>query len=370
MKQLSYIFLCLLFGSLNPIEADAQVQEEFTWTKIEPTEVNGRLADKDIDGFNRLPLALKSEVREPVWRLSQHSAGLYLQFTTDAEKIRVEYQVKGNKSMPHMPATGVSGVDLYALDGPSEWCWIRGNYRFQDTISYNYSGISKRSSERVYYLYLPLYTKVEWLKIGVPKNNNLEIKRENKTKQKPLVVYGTSIAQGACASRPGMAWTNILSRNLARPIVNLGFSGNGLLEEPILDYFTKYDAEAIILDCMPNFTRDDMGPEQARKRLREAITLIRSKHKKTPILLVQHGGYSDGALQQDRKQLYTSLNKVVTDVYHEMIENGVQHIYMLTKEEIGLGVDAFVDGTHPNDHGMIQYARAYEKFLKERQLIE
>lgn len=47
----------------------------------------------------------------------------------------------------------------------------------------------------------------------------------------PIVLYGTSIAQGACASRPGMAWGNIVSRSLEIPLINLGFSGNGKLEK-------------------------------------------------------------------------------------------------------------------------------------------
>lgn len=38
--------------------------------------------------------------------------------------------------------------------------------------------------------------------------------------------YGTSIAQGGVASRPGMAFTNIISRNIQYPIYNFGFSGN------------------------------------------------------------------------------------------------------------------------------------------------
>jgi hypothetical protein len=33
---------------------------------------------------------------------------------------------------------------------------------------------------------------------------------------------------------------------------------------------------------------------------------------------------------------------------------------MLAKKEISLSNDAFVDGTHPTDLGMEQYARAYE----------
>ena len=44
---------------------------------------------------------------------------------------------------------------------------------------------------------------------------------------RPVIVYGTSITQGGCASRPGSCYTNILSRKLNRPLLNYGFSGNG-----------------------------------------------------------------------------------------------------------------------------------------------
>src|SRR5690606_42059066 len=71
---------------------------------------------------------------------------------------------------------------------------------------------------------------------------------------KPIVVYGTSITQGACATRPGLAWTNIVGRALPNPIVNLGFSGNGRLEEPILELMKQEEAAVFILDCIPNLS--------------------------------------------------------------------------------------------------------------------
>ena len=40
---------------------------------------------------------------------------------------------------------------------------------------------------------------------------------------------------GACASRPGMSISSILGRRLNRPVVNLGFSGNGKMEIPVAD---------------------------------------------------------------------------------------------------------------------------------------
>lgn len=76
--------------------------------------------------------------------------------------------------------------------------------------------------------------------------------------QKPIVVYGTSITQGACASRPGMAWTNIVQRHIECPMINMGFSGNGKLEDDVLDFINEIDARVYILDCVSNLTQDSM----------------------------------------------------------------------------------------------------------------
>ena len=35
---------------------------------------------------------------------------------------------------------------------------------------------------------------------------------------RPVVVYGTSITQGGCVSRPGMLYSSILSRLIRRPV--------------------------------------------------------------------------------------------------------------------------------------------------------
>ncbi len=117
-------------------------------------------------------------------------------------------------AMLHMPATGVSGVDLYAKNSDGKWLWCKGNYSFADTINYNFRNITPNDNYhkmgREYHLYLPLYNSVEWMEIGTEEDALFEpipIRKE-----KPIVVYGTSIAQGGCASRPGMAWTSILER--------------------------------------------------------------------------------------------------------------------------------------------------------------
>lgn len=197
----------------NPVSNGFQVVEGQAW----PKEVNG--------AYERLPARAEKVVNADVWKLSRQSAGIIVKFKTNAEQITIRYQVDGALAMPHMPATGVSGVDLYGIDASGNYLWCAGKYSFKDTITYSYINLKPAKSDNQtgieYLLYLPLFNAVKWLEVGT--SGACSFKPLPVSEKKPIVVYGTSITQGACASRPGMAWTAILSRKLNVPLINLGF---------------------------------------------------------------------------------------------------------------------------------------------------
>lgn len=314
--------------------------------------------------FSRLPESMKDEVREPVWRLSRHAAGLKLKFSTDAKKITIRYTVSGRHGMPHMPATGVSGFDLYTKSDAVQWIWVKGNYSFADTIQYEFPIEADFKGNRDFDLYLPLYNEVLFLEIGLPEEAAFDFIL-NDVPDLPLVVYGTSIAQGACASRPGMAWTAILERNVNLPLINLGFSGNGQLEAPLVAYLAQIESSAYLLDCLPNLVRDSFDEEEVKGRIATAVNYLKEKRPDTPIILVAHAGYTDDLINKERKEAYQLRNLWSRQAYQQLVDGGVKGLYYLDKEAIGLSMDATVDGTHPSDLGMDQYARGYTSLVKE-----
>jgi lysophospholipase L1-like esterase len=265
-----------------------------------------------------------------------------------------------------MPATGVSGVDLYAVNTDGAYLWCAGQYSFGDTIQYRFTmqpNDAYHQKGREYRLYLPLYNSVKWLQIGVPKGASftpLPVRADP-----PIVVYGTSIAQGACASRPGMAWTAIVGRQLDRPLVNLGFSGNGRLEKEVVDLMTGVDARLYVLDCLPNLVATvGIAPEEIKGRILASVRLLRQKRPATPILLVEHAGYSEGLINPERRKLYQEANALLKAAFAQLKSGGVGQLYLLPMSEINLSPDATVDGTHPSDLGMQQYAAAYERSIR------
>lgn len=314
--------------------------------------------------YHRLPLKCKESFPLRVWNLGKQTAGEYLTFTTDSKDITVRYKVTLRHAMPHMPATGVSGLDLYTYDKHGEELWLPGKYSFKDTVTYTYSSIDPvnvRGKSRIYNLFLPLYNGVEWLEIGV--NSGSTFRFEPLESIKPIVTYGTSICQGACASRPAMAWTNILSRRLDRPVVNLGFSGSALHERAVIDFVSEVDAAVYVLDGLPNSCR--LPEPELVDTLVNAVKRIRAKKPHTPILMVDHLGYPHGSVYKKQRELQENALKSVGKAYKALQDEGVKGLYLLTYEEIGMVGEMTVEGVHVSDYGMTQYADAYEKILRE-----
>ncbi len=370
MKQKIHICCFLLLFCINHLSISQEKTNDSWWNPEQHpfSTLEGQAWAESVESYyDRLPQQAKQKVRKPVWSLSKHAAGLVIRFRSDANQIKVRYGLGGSFQMPHMPATGVSGVDLYAKNSDGRWHWLRGSRSFADTTRYIFDPIDPSDQYhelgREYQLYLPLYNSVKWLEIGVPEGASFEplpVRQE-----KPIVVYGTSIAQGACASRPGMAWTGILSRKMDRQLINLGFSGNGRLEEAIIDLLAQIDAKVYVLDCLPNLTpTKDRTIEEVEGRIVSAVKRLKEKRPGVPVLLAEHAGYSDGTLNKERHEIYTKLNEVLRKAYWQLRKAGISGLYVLPRSEMALGMDGYVDGTHPSDLGMQYYATAYERSLR------
>ncbi len=339
----------------NPEQSEIRALEGQAW----PHEVQSP--------YDRLPARAENKVRQAVWDLSRHAAGLTVRFRSNAPEIKVRYKVRLRKAMDHMPATGVSGLDLYAKDSDGQWLWCNGKRDFSDTITYHFDGLRSNDGYhdrgREYRLNLPLYNSVEWLEIGVPENAHFEPLPARP--EKPIVVYGTSIAHGACASRPGMAWTNILSRKMDRQLINLAFSGNGRLERELIDLLVEIEAKVYVLDCLPNLWRsEEYSDETLEGRILNSVRQLKKERPNTPVLLTEHAGYTDGLVHTHRQQLYTRVNQIQKKAFEKLRNEGIDGLYYLSYEEIGLQLDDMVDGTHPSDLGMMHYAESYERKLR------
>lgn len=300
--------------------------------------------------YYRLPDSLEGKVRDELWELGRNNAGVAVRFRTDASDIGVRWMVWMKRWMNHMTATGIRGLDLYCLSD-SGW-------RFVDSAKPGSSSSSKTkfvsglSAEmREYMLYLPLYDGVDSLEIGVNRGAVITAAEVDLPSTfKPVVWYGTSIVQGGCASRPGMAATNILSRRLNREVINLGFSGNGRLDAEVAEVMASVDAGLYIIDALPNVTAD-----QLRQNMERFYDILRHAHPDTPILLVENPPFPHMAYNISAREKIEEKNRILYDFYEQFLQRGDENIYFLRSAGM-LGDDAegTVDCIHFTDLGFIR----------------
>ena len=352
----------IVFALLIVLSTVCHAQTSWYKPEVDGGQLHGQLMQREdrSNYYHRLPDVIKSNVRAAVWNLSHNAAGQSLKFHTNSTKIVIKYVVVEGHSMNHMPATGKSGLDLYATDlnGRIKWCGAKRS--FGDTIVYNYSPIAKNKGFE-YELDLPPYNTVKSLQIGV--DEKASFKFSNPTDELPIIVYGTSITQGACASRPGMIWTSIVRRELKIPLVNLGFSGNGLLEKGILDVIKTTPAKLIILDCLPNMVRYKKSKITALTV--NAVQDIRKSQANVPIILADHLGYPHSEMMINEANKAEISNEANLAAYKKLLEMGYSNLHHLTYDDIAMPNDGTVEGVHPSDYGMRAYSDAYIKMIRE-----
>ncbi len=334
-------------------------EQNVLWYDARNIGVEGKAWDETKSFFDRLPARAEGIVRPPVWSLSRNSAGMCVRFVTDATTIHARWTLtSANLAMPHMPATGVSGVDLY-VRADSGWRWLAVGRPTQQSNAARLVD-SLPVAKREYLLYLPLYNGVGSLELGLPTSATLWKKSWEGEAGRPLVFWGTSITQGGCASRPGMVHTAILGRRLARPVINLGFSGNGKMEPEVARLIAEIDAAVYVIDCLPNMTSD-----QVRERVEPLVGILREVHPETPILLVEDRTYADAFLVESRHQRNITSRKALRAAYERMQAAGVMGLHYVEGEEL-LGADGegTVDGSHPTDLGFFRQANVFEAALR------
>jgi len=339
------------------------VEDGLAWHNLSTPEVEGLAWPEESDAFCRLPNRAQELVREPVWDLSRNSAGVLARFFTNATQVSARWTLRNEAlGMDHMAATGVSGLDLYVRhDNCWRWVGIGRPTQFPENEVVLLQEINHHGSEpieREYLLYLPLYNGVSEVKVGIDEGASL---RFEPREEKSICVYGTSIVQGGCASRPGMAYPAILGRKLNCPVINLGFSGNGRAEPEVATLFAEIEPSVFLIDCLPN-----LELPLTLQRMEPLVQMLRNARPGTPIVLVENITYVVEWIRTSNVNSSAPKNEALRDIYQRLLASGMQNLYYVDGAKL-LGDDGegTVDGVHPTDVGFMRMADVIEPILKQ-----
>jgi hypothetical protein len=354
--------------SLDKNFIPAKVEGEVAWYNALDIGLEGKPFADTQDPYDRLPGRAKGVVTENVWGLSKNSAGIAVRFVTDSPLISARWKVTSEVlAMSHMPATGMSGVDLYGHD-TGKWYFL-GCGRPTQLQNEQLLIADLIPGAREYILYLPLYNGTASVSIGIKPGFKLAPAtpiHNTGPGKKPLLFYGTSIVQGGCASRTGMAYPAILARDLGYSHINLGFSGNGPMHLEMADFISEIDTTAYIIDSLPN-----MSPALVLERTVPFIEKIRAKRPTTPILVVENIVYQGTYLRIPFGRGHIAKNVELRKQFGLLVNKGVPNLHYLSGTDL-LGNDTLgtVDGTHPTDLGFHRMAQSIGSAIKEMLLTQ
>ncbi len=213
-------------------------------------------------------------------------------------------------------------------------------------------------------LNFPLFNGVHEILIGLNRDASVRPPPAYRLDQ-PVVVYGTSITHGGCASRPGSCYTNILSRRLNVPFINLGFSGSGKGEPEVAKAVASIrDPSLFVLDYEGN-----SGLEGLQQTLANFIAILRAKHKRIPILVVSKIRFAQEALKsepelQRSREMCKAFQK---GMVMKLRAAGDTHLHFVDGSTL-LGKnyhECAVDGVHPTDQGFFKMADGLQPVLEK-----
>jgi lysophospholipase L1-like esterase len=331
------------------------------WIDGKLLPIEGRAFDDVDHWYDRLPSGVTTNVNDGVRSMKHHTAGMQFRFRTDSRKLSFTWEpYNPGLAMDHMPSTGVSGIDVYRFDAEKErWLYVKTG---RITSSKGGSLQIAWTPGDPCLVNLPLYNGIKAFSLGVETNAVVSALEPRKSGvDKPVVFYGTSITHGGCASRPGLAFVNIIGRDLDVPVVNLGFSGSGVMEFEMSEHLARIDASCYVLDCLWNMGCAADSPRKGRnveENYEPFIRNLRAKRPDVPIVMAEMCDvYCRGPKGNDK---YTKA------LYDKLVAEGWKNLVYLPKERMFLGdFEGTVDGSHPNDLGMMSMAKAYGKAVAE-----
>jgi len=293
--------------------------------------------------FHRLDTSEFPLIPKNVKVLATQSAGLAVSFQTTSSRILAKWCTSPRATASNMTGIAFEGMDLYILR----------NNRWQ------FAGVARPESHECEeamivenlpsgvkdcLLFLPTYDEIQSLKLGVDRKSII-FPLKNPF-HKNILVYGSSIVQGASASRPGLAYPARLSRETGYNFINFGFSGSGKMETEVANMIASMKFDVCILDCVPN-----PSPEEILERTRNLVLTIRKKHPRVPIIAIhsvaREKGNFDTKIQAKIKLKEQYFNQEI-----KSLQLKDSALFLIdAKGLLGDDQEGTTDGIHPNDLG-------------------
>ena len=301
--------------------------------------------------YLRVPRDVAEATSEGVDKLSRESAGGRVRFSTNSPyiAIKAKYLVVGRS--PHLTLISSSGFDLYT-EGEFGSRFIKEFRMPYDMVdSYEQIIYVKGEVNRSYTINFPIHAVVESLEIGLKPGATLEAARPYRDFA-PVVFYGSSIVHGTAATRPGYAYSAIISRDLNLDFRNIGFSGQAKGEQVLAEWMASLPMSVFVCDYDHNAPTVD----HLKATHYPLYETVRAKNPDLPYIMVTRPDY--WTLPNEQEHILQRRD-VVMSSYLKAREAGDKNVYFIDGMSFNYAPHQYemsVDSVHPNDAGFIRMA--------------
>ncbi|MCR5002833.1 MAG: SGNH/GDSL hydrolase family protein [Bacteroidales bacterium] len=245
------------------------------------------------------------------------------------------------------------GYDLYIKQN-GKWMWASAKCPEYQKESKPISLIKNMDgTEHECLLYLPLYSEVRGLKIGVDEGTTLEA-LENPFRYR-VGIFGSSYTHGVSCGRGGMTYPAQFSRNTGIQLLSIACSGNCKLQPYFAEVLKDADVDAFIFDTFSNPTID-----QIKERLFPFIEKIQSTHPGVPMIF-QRTIYRENR-RFDTLSEYNERTRIeVADSLMAIACKKYKDVYYIHPNATEDNHEASIDGIHPSNYGYELWEQSIEK---------
>ncbi len=274
------------------------------------------------------------------------TAGVYMEFVTDAEEISFDYSF----SCLFFPQVI---FDIFENDIYMSFI------REPDASQSGHVTYKKKTPGSVKMkIYLPYTGETHISNIQFGNYKTTREKRKHK-----LLVYGDSISQGLMGSHPYMSYVPLVSDVIGADYLNLSVGGD-LFDAEMIDPALPFDPTVIIVALGTNDLPFIGDYKKIKKNIENYFVKIKETYPGIPINVISTIWQTD--IERFETEEERNKYKLYMQIYNKTIkESDKAGCNTIKGLEIMPHVpEYFTDHAHPNDIGFLQYALNLLRYLK------
>lgn len=303
------------------------------------------------ESYHRLPQAIADTISPGIKVMCKATAGGRVRFITDSPYVAIKVEYGRYELSQIITDLAMVGFDMY--DGTRYAGAFRPDKDFSGAPLESVIDLTTDGKERLITINMPLYSEIKSMQVGVADGSKI-LHAPDYKHEKPVVFYGSSITNGAAASRPGATYEARISRELDMNYQCLGFGGLAKAEVEFAEYISTLDMSAFVYDYDHNAKTLEYLEETHERMFR----IIREKNPDLPILMISRPNTCDTA---------EARFEIIKKTYDNAIASGDKNVYILRGTDFfgEYANDCTVDGTHPSDLGFFFMAKGIIPTVKK-----